>query len=174
MQASRTIFSALILLAGIASGSVFYRLHKAKPIMRTVLSQPIFSELWCSGQSDRNPLARLVVAKKFLWVIVTKSDLHVSPHFPFSLMFLPEALGLDHRVPGRSILDLRQGSSSVVVKYRHATGDEEHLKLWVDDIPALMSALAELRLMRKGDAAKSLGTDWHSLTQERKNSFVTS
>ena len=74
-------------------------------------------------------------------------------------MLLPEAFGLDHRVPGRSILDLREGSSSVVVKYRHATGDEEHLELWVDDIADLMSALAELRSMGKGDAAKSLGTD---------------
>jgi hypothetical protein len=31
------------------------------------------------------------------------------------------------------------------VKYRHATADEEHLELWVNDIPTLMRALADLR-----------------------------
>jgi len=65
-------------------------------------------------------------------------------------MFLPEALGLDHRVPGKNIIGVREASSSllgrsIVVKYRHATGDEEHLELWVKDIPTLMRALADLR-----------------------------
>ena len=89
-------------------------------------------------------------AKNILWVIMTKNELHVSPHFPISLMFLPEAFGLDHRVPKKNIIDVRETSSSllgrrVVVKYRHATADEEHLELWVNDIPTLMRALADLR-----------------------------
>jgi hypothetical protein len=105
---------------------VLYRLQKTKPIMRADFPQPRFSGLWCSGRSDRNALARVVFAKNILWVIITKNELHVSPHFPFSLMFLPEAFGLDHRVPGKNIIDVRETSSSllgrrVVVKYRHAT-----------------------------------------------------
>jgi hypothetical protein len=146
----KILLSAIIAFVGIASSSVLYRLQKTKPIMRVDFPQPRFSELWCSGRSDRNSLARVAFAKNILWMIVTKDELHVSPHFPFSLMFLPEAFGLDHRVPGKNIIDVRETSSSllgrrVVVKYRHATGDEEHLELWVNDIPTLMRALADLR-----------------------------
>jgi hypothetical protein len=92
----------------IAAASVLYRLQKAKPIM--MIDGPVFrfSETWCSGRSNRNALARLAFAKKFVWVAVTNSELHVSPHFPFSLMFLPGAFGLDHRVKGRQIIDVQQ------------------------------------------------------------------
>jgi hypothetical protein len=118
--------------------------------MKPDVAQPRFSEAWCSGWSDRNALARLFVAKNFLWVIVTKDDLQVSPHFPFSLMFLPEVFGLDHRIPGKSIMDVRETSSawlggSVLIRYRHATGDQERLELKVNDIPALTRALAKIR-----------------------------
>jgi hypothetical protein len=141
---------AMIGLIGITTSSVFYRLQKRKPIMKSDFPAPHFTEIWCSGRSDRNALARLPIAKNILWMIVTKEELHVSPHFPFSLMFLPEAFGLDHRVPGGTIMNVRETDSallgrSVVVKYRHATGDEEYLELWVNDLPGLMRALAEIR-----------------------------
>ena len=56
----------------------------------------------------------------------------------------------DYRVPGKNIIDVRDTSSALlghrlVVNYRHETGDEEHLELWVDDIPTRMRALADLR-----------------------------
>jgi hypothetical protein len=135
---------------GIVTSSVLYRLQKTKPIMKSDFPEPRFTETWCSGWSDRNVLARLAVAKNILWVVVTKDELHVSPHFPFSLMFLPEAFGLDHRVPGKTIMDVRETSSaslgrSVLVKYRHATGDEEYLELRVNDVPTLTKALTEIR-----------------------------
>jgi hypothetical protein len=74
-------------------------------------------------------------------------------------MFLPEAFGLDHRIPGKHILDVSETFSSflgrqVKVKYRHATGDEEHLELGVKDIPALVRALADLRVSRKASQPK--------------------
>jgi hypothetical protein len=134
----RTLGIAAIALIGILVGSVAYRLQKSKPIMKPEWPQARFSETWRSGRSDRNPIARLAFAKNFLWVTVAQNELHVSPHFPFSLMFLPEALGLDHRIPGKGILDIREAFSpvlgrTVVVQYRHATGDDETLELAVRD-----------------------------------------
>ena len=141
-----TMFAAVVLI-GITVGSIIYRLQKSKPIMKSEFREPRFSETWCSGQSDRNVLARLGIAKNILWVVVTKDELHVSPHFPFSLMFFPEAFGLDHRVPGRAIMEVRNKSSTsptdgILVKYRHATGVEENLELHANDASSLMRALS--------------------------------
>ncbi|HWP23699.1 MAG TPA: hypothetical protein VNM15_05885 [Candidatus Binatia bacterium] len=146
----RTIGIVAIAFVGILVGSVAYRLQKSKPIMKPEWPQARFSETWRSGRSDRNPIARLAFAKNFLWVSVARNELRVSPHFPFSLMFLPEALGLDHRIPGKSILDVGEAFShllgrTVVVKYRHATGDEETLELAVSDAAGLREALTEIR-----------------------------
>ena len=140
----------IICFFAVASGSVRYRLQKEKPIMRPVFSQPRFAETWCSGKSNRNVLAQLAGARNLLWVVLTKDYLHVSPHFPFSLMFLPEAFGWDHRVPGKTIMEVSETSSdstgrSVIVQYRHATGDKELLELRVSDVAALLQSLAEIR-----------------------------
>jgi hypothetical protein len=141
------MFAAVMIIA-ITTGSIVYRLQRSKPIMKTEFRESRFSETWCSGQSDRNMLARLPIAKNILWVTVTKNELHVSPHFPFSLMFFPEAFGLDHRVPGRAIVEVRENSMihgrAVLVKYRHATGDEETLKLRVNETSSLLRALLEI------------------------------
>lgn len=149
-MAFKIIGITAIVLIGITTGSIVYRLQKSKPILKSEFSEPRFSEKWCSGRSDRNALARLAIAKNILWVTVTNKELHVSPHFPFSLIFLPEAFGLDHRIPGKTILDVQEVSSTslgpgVLVKYRHATGDEENLELWVSDAPTLRRALSEIR-----------------------------
>jgi hypothetical protein len=47
-------------------------------------------------------------------------------------------------------MDVQQVSSKlfgdgVLVKYRHATGDEEKLELWVADVLALRKALSDIR-----------------------------
>ena len=65
-------------------------------------------------------------------------------------MFLPVAFGWDHRIPGKTILDVRQTSrgpdqGGVLIHYRHATEEEERLELQVSDVPALMKALADIR-----------------------------
>jgi hypothetical protein len=119
-------------------GSILYRVHRGKPILRPELPQLRFVETWCSGRSNRSVLASLVGAQRFLWVAVTKDTLYVSPHVPFNLIFLAEAFGWDHRVPGSTILDARQSAqdsreSRVLIKYRHKTGDEEIFELSVRD-----------------------------------------
>ena len=140
----------IILLLTLAVSSVLYRLSKAKPLLKPDFLDSRFNTTWCSGRSDRNILARLTGAKNLLWIIVTGDHVHVSPHFPFNLMFLPEAFGWDHRIPGKTIMDVHETSydsnqRGVLIQYRHATGDEERLELQVSDIPALMKALADIR-----------------------------
>lgn len=142
----KIISFALMALLGITAGSIAYRLQKSKPILRPEFLSARFTETGCTGRSDRNVLARLLIAKSILWVAVTKDELHVGPLFPFNLMFFPEAFGLDHRVPGKAILQVREifstpQGSGVLVKYRHATGVEEILELWVADSASLMRAL---------------------------------
>jgi hypothetical protein len=51
-----------------------------------------------------------VGARHILWAAVTKDPLHVSPHLPFNLMFFAEAFGWDHRVPGRTIIDIKKSA----------------------------------------------------------------
>jgi hypothetical protein len=134
----------------LAFGSVFYRLHNAKPILHPQFAELRFSETWCSGRSDRSVLARLVSANHILWVAVTKDTLHVSPHIPFNLMFIAEGFGWDHRVPGKTILEIRESGKNsfgtrVAIRYRHRTGVEELLELTVADGPGLLKALHEIQ-----------------------------
>ena len=89
-------------------------------------------------------------ASHFLWVAVTKDTLHVGPHAPFNLMFLAEGFGWDHRVPGRTILDIHETNPNsqtggVSIRYRHRTGDLELLELNVSDRPGLLKALHEIQ-----------------------------
>src|SRR5262245_30735501 len=98
----------IILLLILCASSVLYRLSKEKPLLKPDVLDSRFSTSWRSGRSDRNILARLIEAKSLLWIIVTRDHLHVSPHFPFNLMFLPEAFAWDHRIPGKTILDVRE------------------------------------------------------------------
>jgi len=139
-----------ILCCVLATGSVVYRLHNAKPILRPQFAELRFSETWRSGRTDRSLLARLVSANHILWVAVTKDTLHVSPHIPFNLMFFAEGFGWDHRVPERTFLEIRESEKNslgtcVAIRYRHRTGVEELLELSVADGPGLLNALQEIQ-----------------------------
>src|SRR5262245_19546984 len=156
---ARLLLAVLAGLFAIGSLSVVYRIHRTKPLMKAAFSDAQFSESWCSGRSDRRLLAQWATAKKILWVVVTQHELHVSPHFPFNLMFLPEAFGWDHRVPAGNILNIQEIVSPrqerlIAIKYRHVTGDEENLELWVDDSVGLLAALAGLRSPGNMEAPK--------------------
>jgi hypothetical protein len=134
----------------LTAGSIYYRLQKAKPILKPVFDEVIFVDTWCSGQSDRRFQSRLARAPGFLWVVVTRDHLYVSPQYPFNLWFAAELFGWDHRVPGKAILDVRSTNSpsstaEVAIRYRHRTGDEETLRLVVTDSVAFRKALAHIR-----------------------------
>jgi hypothetical protein len=146
----RLLTIATILCCGLAAGSVLYRVRNEKPILRPEFSELRFLETWCSGQSDRTALGRLIGARHFLWVAVTADTLHVSPHIPFNLLFFAEGFAWDHRVPGRTILDIHETgrdsrATGISIRYRHRTGELEQLELRVADRPGLLKALHEIQ-----------------------------
>jgi hypothetical protein len=65
-------------------------------------------------------------------------------------MFFAEGFGWDHRVPGKTILEIRESeknslSTRVAIRYSHRTGAEEFLELSVADGPGLLKALHEIQ-----------------------------
>jgi len=145
----RLTIAGAIICGTLFTASAFYRVHRGKPILQPHFTALRFSENWCSGQSDRSLLARFVGAKHILWVAVAGDTLHVSPHIPFNLMFIAEGFGWDHRVPGRTILEVRETEENssgrrVAIRYRHRSGKEEQLELRVADGPGLLKALREI------------------------------
>lgn len=130
-------------LAGMLGLSIAYRVSKAKPILRPNFPDVRFLETWRSGRSNRAVFAWLGEAKHCLWVAVTRDDLWVSPHFPISLLFVPEGLHLDFRVPGHSILKVEDvlPGHSVRVRFRHATGEEDMVELELKDPGSFKQAI---------------------------------
>jgi hypothetical protein len=70
--------------------SFAYRKYKNKPILAEKPANAAFLETWTSGRSNRNLLTKIGGARNCLFVAVTRESLIVRPHFPFSLLFLPE------------------------------------------------------------------------------------
>ena len=147
----RFIFLAMMVTAvTLIAVSILYRLQKGKPIFMPRFADVDFKETWRSGRSDRRFSSNLSEASGILWIVVVQDRLQVSPHFPFTLAFIAEALGWDHVVPGKSILDVRRadsatGPGTVKIRYRHMTGDEETLHLVVQDRKVFVAALTKIR-----------------------------
>lgn len=75
--------------------SVLYRRRSNKAIFPRASDNAVFVENWCSGNSQRNILTRLGGARNCLLVYIEDQQLHIVPHFPFNLLFLPEIYGLE-------------------------------------------------------------------------------
>src|SRR5688500_18299687 len=88
-------YFAFAWLLTVVAVSVLYRLTRGKPLLRPRVPDALFSQNWCSGRSLRNVVTRLGGASGCLWVTVTRDELLVGSHFPFTLMFLPEIYGLE-------------------------------------------------------------------------------
>jgi len=73
----------------------------------------------------------------------------VEPHFPFTLLFLPEIFGMEYRIPGRNILAIEDRPSlltrGVQIYFRHATGDEESFVLVVQAADHFKQAVTPIR-----------------------------
>lgn len=142
----------LLGIAGIGSVlvlSVAYRLYKSKPIFRPDFDRVQFLDTWQSGWSNRDTLTRLGGARNCLWIAVTQDELWISPHFPFNLLFIPEVFHLDFRIPGRAILEMTEksleGESRGIIRFRHATGEEDSFELTVKDLEQFRKALNAIR-----------------------------
>ncbi len=142
----------LLGIAGIGSVlllSVAYRLYKGNPIFRPDFDQVRFLDTWRSGWSDRDTLTRLGGARNCLWIAVTQDELWISPHFPFNLLFIPEAFHLDFRIPGRAVIKMTErsvgGESRGIIRFRHATGEEDSFEFTVKDLRGFRKALNAIR-----------------------------
>lgn len=142
----KMIFMLLVVALILIGASANYRLSKGKGFSMPRLSDAFFHETWRSGSSDRRFRLGLALAPRILWIVVTKDRLLVGPHLPFNLAFGAEFFGWDHNVPESGLLDVRQADDgSVTIRYRHLTGDEENLQLYVRNPQALLAALAKIR-----------------------------
>ena len=95
-------------VAPAVAASVIYRTSRGKPVLTKAPNEPVFLEKWTSGRSLRNALPRLGGARNCLLVAITREALVIRPHFPFTLLFLPEVYGLDWTIPRSSIQRVEQ------------------------------------------------------------------
>lgn len=88
----------MLWIGGAITASLIWRRINGKPIFAPKASDAVFVERRTSGRA-RSGVRAIGGARNCLTVAVTRNELLVAPHFPFTLMFLPEVWGLEHRVP---------------------------------------------------------------------------
>lgn len=117
-------------IAGAVAVSVVYRRVQDKPIFARSPESCLFEENRTSGR-ELGSFREIGGANNALKVCVTQDTLYIMPCFPFSLMFLPEVWGLEHRIALRQIERIDRRSSifgrSVVVTVRN--GEKVELRL---------------------------------------------
>jgi hypothetical protein len=130
-QALAGFLAASIALWFIAS--VAYRAYRGKPLFAQRKPGATFEERWASGRVGTGILARLGTARNCLHVQVDKDTLHIHPHFPFTLGFLPEVYAMDQAVALPNIQDAvilgGRRIKAVEVRFRTTDGDDETLQL---------------------------------------------
>jgi len=130
--------------------SVFYRRKKGKPVFRPHFERPLFLETWRSGRSLRSIITRLGGARNCLWVAINENSLLVAPHFPFSLMFLPEIYGLEYNVSGDAVRSVERvngllARNRVRVTIERDSGTEEAFEVSLQDPDAFVRAIEAIR-----------------------------
>jgi hypothetical protein len=97
----------------------------------------------------RNLLTRFGGARSCLWIAVADGQLRIAPHFPFSLIFLPEVSGAEVSVQGSAIrlVKTAQGlfGNSVQVTFERSPGTEEVIEIWPRDPARFEAAVTEIR-----------------------------
>ncbi len=146
-QASAGLFAALVFVW--FALSIACRLTLGKPIFASRLADDAFVERWASGRNGSGLMARLSRARNCLHVQVCCGAIHVHPHFPFTLGFVPEIYGMDHIVS----LDAVQSATilggayakAVEVKYRLPDGQEQVLQLLLKNAEGFIHAVGPPR-----------------------------
>jgi hypothetical protein len=98
--------------------SIACRRTSGKPLVASVRAGAVFTERWASARIGSGLIARLGTARNCMHVQVADSKLHLHPHFPFTLGFMPELYGLDLVVP------LERISSATILGGNHAKAVE--------------------------------------------------
>jgi hypothetical protein len=134
----------------VALASIVYRLRGGKPLFKPDFGQPLFAETWRSGRSLRNAMTRIGGARNCLWVAVTGDALHVAPHFPFNLLFLPEIYALEHTIPASATRSVKRqegalAGNRVRIGFARPGGAEEVLELSLSDPEGFVRAVEAMR-----------------------------
>jgi hypothetical protein len=127
--------------------SIIYRRRAGKPIRFFTVPNALFLERFVSGRCEDSLWRQLGGARKVLVVAVADSRLIVRPVTPFNLMFLPEIYGLEHDVPLRKVVRVRQNDGRfarrVLVTIRTDDGGLTTMSLDLSDPYRFMSLLRE-------------------------------
>ena len=91
----------------------------------------LFVERWASARAGNGPIARLATARNCLQVQLTATELVVTPHFPFTLGFMPELYDYDKRIALDSVMHASHlgGRRSRVVEIAYLKRDGSHAVL---------------------------------------------
>jgi hypothetical protein len=123
----------LLWISGWIGASVVFRLSRGKPLWPSAAPNSRFVERWASGNCLDTLWSRLGGARNCLLVVLTDTELYVTPQFPFNLMFLPEIYGLeDHisydRIRSCASIDRWYGKS-VRLKFTRSNGSDSTFSL---------------------------------------------
>jgi len=114
-------------------GSAFFRKWKGKPLLAQRPSDAQFLEAWTSGHSNRSLLTKVGGARNCLLVAVTPTSLIVRPHFPFSLLFLPEIYDLEYVIARKNIRSVTPKSGlfgkTIEIVFSVSSGDTRSIEL---------------------------------------------
>lgn len=148
LEANFALLFAICLawVALVVAASAIYRTSRGKPVLTRAPNEPVFLERWTSGRSLRNVLTRLGGARNCLLVAVTRDALVIRPHFPFTLLFLPEVYGLDWTIPRSSIQSVEQVEglmgARLLVAFLSGEGNTERVELILRQSEQFRQALA--------------------------------
>jgi hypothetical protein len=125
--------SWFVLFLAMLAASVLYRKAKGKTLRVYAPELALFEERWTSGRSLRNFWSRIGGAQNCLYVALSQDELMVRPHFPFSLLFLPEIYGLEVTVPrsGVRVDEVKSGilGNRVLLTVETSPGKRHQLEL---------------------------------------------
>jgi hypothetical protein len=145
IESSRSMFFAVAfgwVFLGLL-GSAAFRLYRGKPLFVKKFETPLFAENWTSGRDLDSWLTRLGGARNAIYVGIGNGQLLVQPHFPFSLLFLPETFGLEYRLPLElvNVLEIGKSPKNSIVITLGTSSIAANLELNLRDRESFLSAL---------------------------------
>ena len=111
--------------------SVGYRLARGKPVLFFSVANAQFIEWMASGRAQGPSWRPPSAADLCLVVAIAGDRLVVRPFFPFTLLFLPELMGVELDVPLErvSLVTVERGLFRTWVRLAYLTKDGERRKL---------------------------------------------
>lgn len=97
----------------------------------------LFEERWASGKSSAK---RFGGASNCLLVTITRTELWVTPHFPFSA--LAAKFDLEHRIPLELVSEVRRQGNAIDVFFSDRDGDSRSFRFRLRDPDTFLQALS--------------------------------